>query len=427
MWWGRERATPQSALQSAVAVAGSALVLVFSLLASATLTADAAIRPHYPRAAPGVARVAAAPPGGSASDARVDRPAARVARPAAPPAVAFAPRAFETGIVFPRWSGGGVAGYSDNDGNWLLGLGEIEKQTGAGWIEMMIQLSQDSQGSTSVHAGPTTPAPASVAEGVRAAHARGFRVFIVPLLGVLHGEPWGGAVHFAAYSQQRAWFASYWHALKPYMAAAAEAGAEQFAIGTELSALELGDTGLWNTLIANAHATFPGKLTYDMNFSTLGYEPRPWMRHEALTYLGVSEYAPLASGPWRLSKEQIGRVWDAQLLPRLNALGEAAGKPVLISEIGYRNASDALYRPWDHSAHARPDPELQASAYEAALRAAYNTPGIAGIFFWAWSVEPFGPKDLPAARALRMYYDSYRAATDSAARRRHDPLDAAER
>jgi len=373
-----------------------AFVLALSALASAALAADAPARPAptlRPEAAPRLARVAPTP----------------TAPVAALPEIAFAPREFETGVAFPRWSSDGVAGYSQGDANWLAGLREIQEQAGAGWIEMMIQLYQDYQGSTYVHAGPTTPSPASVAEGVRTAHALGFHVFIVPLLGVTHGEPWGGAIHFAGYQQQRAWFASYWRALAPYMAAAADAGAEQFAIGTELSALELADTGLWNGLIANAHAAFPGKLTYDMNFSTLWYEPRPWMRNPALAYLGVSEYASLAGGPWRLSAEQIGRIWDAQLLPKLDALGRAAGKPILVSEIGYRNASDALYRPYDHGTRARPDPELQANAYEAALRAVYDAPNIAGIFFWAWSVAPFGPKDQPAAQVLRTYYSYYRA------------------
>jgi hypothetical protein len=328
-------------------------------------------------------------------------------------------RDFETGVAFPRWS---RDGYSGADGGWQVGLNEIEQQTGAGWVEMMIQLYQDYQGSTSVHAGPTTPSPQSVAEGVRNAHRMGFHVFVVPLLGVLHGQPWGGAIHFPGYGQTRTWFHNYWNALEPYMQAAAETGAEQFAIGTELSALELADASLWDTLIASAHATFPGTLTYDMNWSTLGAEPRDWMHDARLSYLGVSEYAPISSGPWSLSTDQIVAVWQQRFLPVLDRLSAAAGKPIILSEIGYRNSHDTLYRPWDHSSRARQDPGLQASAYEAALRAVYIDPTIVGIFWWAWSVTPFGPNDLPAAHVLRTYYSYYHAlARRMALRRRNQP------
>ncbi len=329
-------------------------------------------------------------------------------------------REFETGVAFPRWSSGG---YSGSDANWQVGLNEIQQQTGAGWVEMMIQLYQDYQGSTYVHIGAATPAPQSLAAGIRTAHSMGLRVFIVPLLGVLHGQPWGGAIHFAGYSQAHAWFASYWRALQPYMAAASDASAEQFAIGTELSALELADSSLWYSLLASARATFHGELTYDVNWSTLGSEPRGWMRDPRLSYLGVSEYAPLAGGTWRLSAEQIGAVWQQRFLPSLEALSSAVGKPVLLSEIGYRNARDALYRPWDHSSRARQDPELQASAYNQALRAVYGTPSIAGIFFWAWSVDQFAPNGLPAAQVLRTYYSYYHVLARRMALHRRNRLD----
>lgn len=322
--------------------------------------------------------------------------------------IAFAPRAFETGVAFPRWS---TDGYGATDNGWHTGLGEIQQQAGAEWIEMMIQFYQSDPGSTYVHAGPTTPSPESVAEGVRAAHQMGLRVFIVPLLGVLNGQPWGGAIHFGGAAQTSAWFHSYWNAIEPYLQAAAETGADQFAIGTELSALETAGDGYWHTLIASAHATFPGQLTYDMNWSTLGSEPRRWMSDARLSYLGVSEYAPITNGPWALSTDQIASVWQQRFLPDLNRLSADAGKQVILSEIGYRNARDALYQPWNHTSLAPRDPQVQAAAYAAALRTVYASPSIAGIFWWAWSVEPFEPNDLPAARVLRTYYGFYTLAS----------------
>jgi hypothetical protein len=326
---------------------------------------------------------------------------APVAPIAATPAIPFAARDFEAGVAFPRWT---TSGYSGDDAGWQTGLDEIQRQTGAQWIEMMIQLYQDSTGATWVQTGPTTPSPASLADGIRQAHAQGLHVFVVPLLGVLHGQPWGGAVRFGGYNEQHAWFASYWNALEPYLAAAADAGAEQFAIGTELSGMEAADSSLWTYLLGAAHVIFGGKLTYDVNWSTLGAEPRGWMRSSALAYLGVSEYAPLARGGGWLSPDQVATAWQRQILPSLDRISAAAGKPVIVSETGYRNAADALYQPWDHGTRARPDPSLQAAAYEGALRAVYAAPHVAGLFFWAWSVQPFAPNNLPAAKVLRTYY-----------------------
>jgi hypothetical protein len=310
-------------------------------------------------------------------------------------------RDFEAGVAFPRWS---TDGYGEADAGWQIGLDEIRQETGAQWVEMMIQFYQDSPGSLWVRTGPTTPSPASLADGIRSAHAMGLRVFVVPLLGVLHGQPWGGAVRFGSYYEQHAWFASYWNALEPYLAAAASAGAEQFAIGTELSGMEQADSSLWTYLLGAAHLIFGGKLTYDMNWSTLEAEPRGWMRSPALAYLGVSEYAPLAHGAGWLSPEQATAAWRRQIVASLDRLSAASGKSVIVSETGYRNAADALSQPWDHGTRARPDPSLQAAAYEGALRAVYDASHVAGIFFWAWSVQPFAPNDLPAAKVLRTYF-----------------------
>jgi hypothetical protein len=180
--------------------------------------------------------------------------------------------------------------------------------------------------------------------------------------------------------------------------------------------LESAGDGYWHALIANAHATFPGALTYDMNWSTLGGEPRGWMSDARLSDLGVSEYAPIANGPRALSADQIATVWHERLLPDLNRVSIASGKPVILSEIGYRNARDALYQPWNHTSPSPPDPQAQANAYEAALRAVYTSPPIAGIFWWAWSVEPFEPNNLPAAQTLRRYYAFYALASELATR-----------
>ena len=80
------------------------------------------------------------------------------------------------------------------------------------------------------------------------------------------------------------------------------------------------------------------------------------------------------------------------------------GKPVLISEIGYRDSTDALFDPWQKVTQAPPDPVEQAAAYNAAMQNVWNDQHIAGIFVWAWSVPFFEPNWRPAARVIKYWY-----------------------
>jgi hypothetical protein len=80
------------------------------------------------------------------------------------------------------------------------------------------------------------------------------------------------------------------------------------------------------------------------------------------------------------------------------------GKPVLLSEIGYRNSTDSLYTPWAAKTPAAPDPQEQAAAYNAALENSMDDPFIEGIYFWAWSYPIFQPNNLPAAHMLLRWY-----------------------
>jgi hypothetical protein len=350
---------------------------------------------------------------------------------------------FQTGVIFPQW---GTTAYSDSNSNWLYGLGEVHDQTGAGWVEIPINLYQAQFTDTTLSPSPQTPSPESMEEGIRAAHAHGYHVFVVPFLTVRPPDNnpdghWAGDLghHDASIGSysivltrrwRQAWFDGYWQAIAPYLDAAAVAGAEQFAIGTEFEFLEQGNDALWNTLIARAHAIYPGALTYDMNWTAacaytktcvgkvIAFPALPaWMQNPALTYLGVSEYRPLTARPQPHDADTLAAVWHLRIKLDLDTLSALAGKPVVLSEIGYRDAADALYMPWLWQSTAPADPQLQAAAYEAALENVVGEadPHIAGIYFWGWSVPGFKPNWLPAADVLHKWYTQPRAASQDSA------------
>ena len=329
---------------------------------------------------------------------------------------------FQTGIIFPQW---GTNAYDTTDKNWQIGLNDIENQTSAQWVEIPVNLYQSSIYSTQVGISANTPTPDAVAAGIRTAKSKYYHVFIVPLLsaGTDPKLNWSGSIQFSTTQQMQQWFESYWQALQPYVVAAAQAGADEMSIGTELEELQLAPASLWNQLIERVHQIFPGKLTYDMNWSSLypyldpnSNNPIPsWMHNPSLYAIGVSVYIQLTDTPQRLDPATLPGLWQAKIGTLLNSFSTQLTKQVLISEIGYRDSNYALYRPWERDAQIQkikgqqPDPTEQAAAYDAALTNVVGDKHIGGIYFWAWSIDLFEPNWKPAAKILYKWYTSPQA------------------
>jgi hypothetical protein len=204
--------------------------------------------------------------------------------------------------------------------------------------------------------------------------------------------------------QTQEWFDNYWRTFKPYVVAASQAGAEELAIGTEYELLQSAPAFLWNQLITRIHTFFSGKLTYNMNWSSMAHPIPAWMQHPYLASIGVSEYIPLTDVPKRLNPNLLATLWKEKIKTALDSLAMQLGKPVLISEIGYRDSEDALYNTWELTTNAGADEVEQAAAYNAALLNTLSDPSIAGMFVWAWSVPLFSPNCRLAAQVLHHWY-----------------------
>lgn len=321
-----------------------------------------------------------------------------IARSKVTPAVAMKRPHFETGMVYPQWQ---PNGYSDSQ--WEAGLRQIRTQTGARWIEMPLLFQQPSDTSTAIAAGQATPTIAAFVSGILAAHAEGFRVFVVPLV-----NPWSGFIHFSTAQDEQQWFANYWQAYRPYILAAAQNSVEQLAIGTEDTWLQQNaPASLWNELIASAHSVYHGMLTYDMNWIPQVYQLPPWMKNPYLNMIGFSEYIPQVSTPTRVDPQAMQSLWIQHVKPIIDGVAQQLGKPVLISEIGFRNSSDALSQPYATKTSAPADPAEQAAACNAALANSIADPNITGIFFWGWdNVQLFNLKGQPAVSVLHRWFTS---------------------
>jgi hypothetical protein len=315
---------------------------------------------------------------------------------------------FQTGMAFPQWASDG---YGVTNKTWQNGLQDIRSQVGAKWIQMPILFSQASLSSTRVIADYNTPSLTSFEDGIRRAHALGYHVFVTPLIHVQGAQNWAGSIYFDTYDQEQLWFNSYWRVLQPYVKVAERTRVEQLAIGTEEQWLQENAPGnLWDDLIERVHTTFSGPLTYDTNWTTLNRnpEPQPWMRNPSLTSIGVSAYFSLTDTPERIEPSQITYLWKLKVKKVLDAYATRLGKPVLISEIGYRNSADALYRVYLPTSTARADPEVQAAACDAVLANVATDPNISGVFFWAWDdVEGLSLRGLPAVSVIHSYFAAF--------------------
>jgi hypothetical protein len=271
---------------------------------------------------------------------------------------------------------------------------------------MPILLYQDTLFSTTVTTGPSTPLLAAFAYGVHFAVALGYRVFVTPLITANGPQAWSGAIHFSTYQQEQQWFTSYWQTLKPYAAAAAQAGAEQLSLGTEYEWLQkFVPDSLWNNLISNIRSVFPGTLTYDMNWTTLQVPPRAWMRNSNLEMIGISAYLPLTDTRERVDPKLISGLWRDKAKSALDAFSTRLSKPIFLSEVGYRNSADALYHSWESTSTAPTDPNEQTAACDAVLANILTDPHILGSFFWGWDdVGAFALKNQPAVTVLHNRY-----------------------
>lgn len=315
-------------------------------------------------------------------------------------------RSYEMGIAFPQWS---PQAYGGTDANWMTELPRLKSQTAACWVEMPVLLFQSSPSSTVVTAGPSTPTTDAVNYGIRYAHSLGLHVFVTILMGVDGGaNNWAGSIKFTNLQDEQAWFTSYWHAVQPYAAIAQQAGAEQFGVATEEEWLQSNaPNAYWSTLITSVHGVFSGPLVYDMNWTSLGKLVPEWMFNPLLKMIGVSAYLPSVATSERLTEAQIAALWQSQALPKLDHFASTMGKPIFLSEIGYRNSADALYKTWVANSSAPADPAEQAAACQAALEAILSDEHIIGNFFWGWdNAGAFNLKDSPAAKTIQHYYQS---------------------
>ena len=251
---------------------------------------------------------------------------------------------------------------------------------------------------------------------VAQARARNIRVMLKPHLWIRRGA-WRGAIAPRADDGEDAW-ATWWDEYRAfilyYARFAARHDLDALVVGVELvSALRERPEEFVRTIEA-VREVYDGPLTYSANWD----EDVPLDVWRQLDGVGVQLYPPLTES--LKARPTVGEL-RAALAPhmrRWSEVGEAAQKPVWLTEVGYKSAVSAVLKPYGWPERMpedqrHPDEELQKRAYRALLAEVGEWERIQGVFIWKYFTDAdteeegpsgFSPRGKPAEAVLRRAY-----------------------
>lgn len=239
-------------------------------------------------------------------------------------------------------------------------------------------------------------------QGINSLRQKGFYTMLKPHLWMSSG--WRSNINFDSKEDWNYWFEGYKKNILHYAHMAEKTGVELFCIGTELESSLQHLPTRWIDLIKEVRSIYSGKITYAANWND-SLETSPiW---SLLDFIGVQAYFPLTkeSGP---TLSQIKSGWD-QHIPALRMLSEQYKKPILFTEIGYRNDLYATVNPWEWESfykrlYKKKSDKTQLLAYQALFEKFWHEPWFAGVFPWEWNSSDFPIYKRPAQNTIAIWY-----------------------
>lgn len=245
--------------------------------------------------------------------------------------------------------------------------------------------------------------------GIREARRLGFKVMLKPHVWVREQSTreWRGTIGQDSEEGWRQWWEHYESFILHYAQLAAQEEVEIFCIGVELSRAARERPKDWRRLIARVRKAYPGPLTYAANWWE-EYDLLEFWR--ALDYIGINAFFPLSKVPNpTLEKLRAGAVRVADEIERFHRF---TGRPVLLTEVGFRSVRGASRRPWEWmQGESHPSMEEQARCYQVVLEAFWQRPWFHGMYWWKWHADHqsghevgYTPWGKPAEKVLREWY-----------------------
>ncbi len=257
-------------------------------------------------------------------------------------------------------------------------------------------------------------------EMARSADSLGMKIILKPHLWLGRYSAGGQSrdkIGYPEEDQWQAWEADYTTFLMHYAHLAEEIEADILVIGTELARSAHERPEYWRGLIENIRSVYQGKLTYAANWWEEYEQIEFW---DLLDYIGVQAYFELSDQPVP-TDEMLVEGWEPHV-EVLSGLSEHLNRPVLFTEIGYRNVDDAAAKPWrwpsrDEIGRVTPNNALQAQLYTVFFNELWNETWFSGAILWKWhgdrdqrrtSSLGFTPQGKSAEEVIRQWFNSGR-------------------
>ena len=219
---------------------------------------------------------------------------------------------------------------------------------------------------------------AAVLHSVSEAHRRGWRVLLKPQIWIGGGH-WPGDVDYTTEAEWATFFTNYGEWILHYADLAEAHDIEALCIGTELVNTTLKQPDRWRSLIAQIRARYSGTLTYAANW---GEEFENLTFWDALDVIGLNSYYPLSDKDRPTDAELLAgaRRWVAMA----DDISRKQGRPLWLTEVGYRSVENAWVNPHAHTEGRARDPRCQERCFAALTQAVEESERLEGMFVWKW-------------------------------------------
>jgi hypothetical protein len=305
----------------------------------------------------------------------------------------------------PFLRGMALGHYSDIRNKVLQRKLDELRDLGVSHISLVVSWSMQQVSSTRIgpRLGYVTPDNVLV-RIMRAARARGFKVFLFPILDVVERKmgQWRGTIRPGDWN---VWWRNYSQFILHYAALAKRERADLFCVGSELVSTER-MRGRWTNLISRVRKIYSGELVYSANWDH--YEPVSFW--DLVDRVGLTGYYKVAAGK-RDSERQMLAAWK-RIRGKLVRWSRKLGRPFFFTELGYPSLDGGAETPWNYTLARKPDPEEQRRAYSAFVRAWRGVPELGGVVFWDWygdggpKCTRYTPRGKPAAKVIRRWFRS---------------------
>ncbi len=265
---------------------------------------------------------------------------------------------------------------------------------------------------------------ADTRSAIRMAHERGLAVLLKPHLWLDERSDgaWRGDIDPDGESWPR-WERAYRDAVLGFARLGAQERVAGISMGSELTRVALAHPEFWRQLASEIRQVFSGEITYAANWDS-EFEQIEWW--DAVDHIGVDAFWPLTGDRQEVLDgdrclERLDRVRNA-----MAAVAARYERPVVLTEVGYKSASGAAYRPWEWHDDQVADVTVQATAY-ACLAESFGTVAgdalrapaggdagwLIGMYFWIWHTDlgwggpgnsDFTPYGKPAQEILRAWF-----------------------